>query len=165
MVAAESLGKIVRLPRLDGGWKEVAACTGPASYARSGFAYGWTKSDGPHDDCGDVGREASVGFSVLEYMDGDGEVDRRVGAGDVAEVCMNPGTEPGLTCSGGGRVVSGLAKLDTVLARPRVKTSPGREGRDEDAVDAACGSALDASQANQLVARKDDAKQAHRKAA
>jgi hypothetical protein len=88
----------------------------------------------------------SVGLNVPEYMDGDGEVGR-IRTGDVMEVCAIPGAEPGLTCSGGGWDVSGLAKLDTVLARLRVKTNPGREGRDVYVVDtAACGRALDASQ-------------------
>jgi hypothetical protein len=36
----ESLGITMCLPRLDVGRKEVAVCTKPASYAKSGFAYG-----------------------------------------------------------------------------------------------------------------------------
>ena len=87
----------------------------------------------------------SVGLKVLEYTDGDGEC-CRVETGDVA-LWVGPGTGPGLTCEGGGCDVSGLAKLDTVLARPRVKINPGREGRDEDVVvTAACESVLDTDQ-------------------
>jgi hypothetical protein len=87
----------------------------------------------------------SVGLKVLEYTDGDGE-SCRVDTGDVA-VCVHPGTEPGLTSGGGGCDVSGLAKLDTVLARPRVKINPGREGRDEDIVATTdCEGVLDTNQ-------------------
>jgi hypothetical protein len=83
-----------------------------------------------------------VGLNVPEYMDGDGEVGR-VRTGDVGETCVIPRAEPGLTGGGGGWGVTGLAKLDTVLARLRVKINPGREGRDVDVVDtAACGRGL-----------------------
>jgi hypothetical protein len=160
MVAAESLGTTCLL-RLECGRKEVAVCTGPVSYAKSGFAYGWKKSAVPRNDSGDVGREASVvsvGLNVPEYMDGDGE-DGRVRTGDVGEACVTPRTEPGLTCGGGGWGVSGLAKLDTVLARLRVKINPGREGRDVDVVDtAACGRGLDAISND---ARKVNVEHAH----
>jgi hypothetical protein len=123
----------MRLPRLDGGRKEVAVCTRPPSYAKSGFAYGWTKSERPRNDRGDVGREASVtsvGLNVLEYIDGSGDIDR-VGTGEVAEAYEEPAIEPGLTGGGGGIVVSVITVCDTVLERPREK-SPAREGREED---------------------------------
>jgi len=89
----------------------------------------------------------SVGLNVLEYVDGAGEVDR-VGTGGVME---ETGKRPGLTCDGGGADVSGATGLDTVLARPREKTNPGRDGRDDEGVAgnaegggiAACGRALD----------------------
>jgi hypothetical protein len=136
----------MRLPRLDDGRKEVAVRTKPASYAKSGFAYGWTKSGRPRNERGDVGREASVtsvGLNVLEYIDGSGDVDR-VGTGEVVEAYVEPLTEPGLTGGGGRMEVSGVAVWDTVLERPREK-SPGREGReDEEVADTvACGCALD----------------------
>jgi hypothetical protein len=87
----------------------------------------------------------SVGLKVLEYTDEDGEA-CRAETGDVG-VCVHPGTEPGLTGSGGGYDGFGLAKLDIVLARARVKINPGREGRDEDVVaTAACESGLDTDQ-------------------
>lgn len=70
----------------------------------------------------------SVGVNVLEYVDGAGEVDR-IGTGGVME---ETGTRPGLTCDGGRANVSGAIGLDTVLARPREKTIPGRDGRDDD---------------------------------
>lgn len=123
----------------------------PVSHTKSGFAYGWTYSGRPRNDKGDVGRDASVtsdGLSVLEYIDGSGDVDR-VGTGDVVEAYDEPIIEPGLRGGGGGAEVSGAGVCDTVLERPREKIS-GREGRDEDvaeeqddAVD--CGCALDAS--------------------
>ncbi len=87
----------------------------------------------PRNDSGDVGRDASVTsvrLSVLEYMDGSGDVDR-VGTGDVVEAYDEPRTEPGLRGGGGGIEVSGTGVCDSVLERPREK-SPGREGRDKD---------------------------------
>lgn len=143
----------MRLPRLDGGRKEGAVCTRPPSYAKSGFAYGWTKSERPRNDRGDVGREASVtsvGLNVLEYIDGSGDIDR-VGTGEVAEAYVEPTTEFGLTGGGGGIVVSGIV-CDTVLERAREK-SPGREGREEEDVageadSVGCGCALNAISEN-----------------
>jgi hypothetical protein len=73
----------------------------------------------------------STGLIVLEYMDGSGEVDR-VGAGEAAEVRVEPTTELGLRGGGGGIEVSGVAVCDTVLERPREKISPGRDGREEE---------------------------------
>ena len=122
----------MHLPRLDDGWKEVVVCTGPASYAKSGFAYGWTKSGRPRNDRGDVGRDVSVtsvGLNVLEYIDGSGDVDR-VGPGEVAEAYVEP--DLGLKGGSGGTEVSVVAVCDTVLERPREKISPGRDGREED---------------------------------
>jgi len=123
-----------RLLKADPGRKEVAVCTtGPASNASSGFAYGWTKSEGPPNDSGDVDREGpvvSVPLNVLEYVDGAGEVDR-VGTSGVTE---ETGMRRGLTCDGGGADVSGGTGLDNVLARPREKTIPGRDGRDDEDV-------------------------------
>lgn len=132
----------MRLPRLDDGRKEVLVCTGPASYAKSGFAYGWTKSGRPRNERGDVGRDASVasvGLNMLEYIDGSGDVDR-VGPGEVADAYVEP--ELGLRGGGGGRgrgiEVSGVAVCDTVRERPR-ENSPGRDGREEDGgVDCDC---------------------------
>lgn len=40
-------------------------------------------------------------------------------------------TRRGLTCGGVG-AVSGAMGLDTVLARPREKTNPGLNGRDDE---------------------------------
>jgi len=144
-VAIESLGTNMRLPRLDAGGKEVVVCTGPASYAKSGFAYGWTKSGRPRNDRGDDDRDASVtsvGLNVLEYIDGSGDVER-VGAGEAAEANVEPTTEPGLRGGGWGIMVSGVAVCDMVLERPREKISPGREGREEDVAGiVVCGCAL-----------------------
>ena len=111
----------------------MAVFTRPASYAKSGFAYGWTYSGRPRNDRGDVGRDASVtsvGLKVLEYIDGSGDVDR-VGTGDVVEANDEPRSEPGLRGGGGGTGVSGTGVCDTVLERPREKIN-GREGRNED---------------------------------
>jgi hypothetical protein len=141
------------LPRLDGGRQELAVFTRPASYAKSGLAYGWTYSGRPRNDRGDVGRDASVtsdGLSVLEYIDGSGDVDR-VGTGDVGDAYDEPRTEVGLRGGGGGTEVSGTGVCDTVLERPRVKID-GREGRNEEVAEeedeeedaVACGCALDA---------------------
>ena len=125
--------------------------TRPASYAKSGFAYGWTNSGRPRSDKGDVGRDASVtsiGLCVLEYIDESGDVDR-VGTGDVVEAYDDPRTELGLR-GGGGTEVSWMGVCDTVLERPREKMN-GREGRVEDVADeeedvdaVACDCALDA---------------------
>lgn len=144
---------MVCLPRLDVGRKEVAVRTGPASYAKSGFAYGWTKSGRPSNDRGDVDRETSVtsvGLNMLEYTDGAGDVDLG-GTDDVAEVYMEPNTALGLTGGGGGMEVSELAVCDTVLERPREKIRPGREGREEDVASeaadtVACGCVLDTNE-------------------
>lgn len=131
--------------------------TRPASYAKSGFAYGWTNSGRPRNDRGDVGRDASVtsvGLNV-EYIDGLGDVDR-VGTGDVAEGYDEPRAEPGLSGGGGGTEVSGTGVCDTVLERPREKIN-GREGRNEEVAEdeeedeedaVACGCALDAISEN-----------------
>ena len=70
----------------------------------------------------------SVGLNVLEYADGTGEVDR-VGTGGVKE---EAGMRRGLAWDGGGADVSCATGLETVLARPREKTSPGRGGRDDE---------------------------------
>jgi hypothetical protein len=137
----------------------VAVFTRPASYAKSGLAYGWTNSGRPRNDRGDVGRDASVtsvGLSVLEYIDGSGDVDR-VGTGDVVEEYDEPRTELGLRGGGGGTEVSGTGVCDTVLERPREKIN-GREGRDEDVAEeevedaVACDCALDAI--SEIVAPK-----------
>jgi hypothetical protein len=106
--------------------------TRPASYAKSGFAYGWTNSARPRSDKGEVGRDASVtsvGLSVLEYIDGSGDVDRVTG--DAVEAYDEPTTELGLRGGGGGTEVSWTGVCDTVLDRPREKIN-GREGRNED---------------------------------
>lgn len=128
----------------------MAVLTRPASYAKSGFAYGWANSGRPRSDKGDVGRDGSVtsvGLSVLEYIDGSGDVDR-VGTGDVVDAYDGPRTEPGLRGGGGGTEVSGTGVCDTVLERPRKIN--GREGRNEDAAEdeedeaVACDCPLDA---------------------
>ena len=133
----------------------MAVFTRPASYAKSGFAYGWTNSARPRNDKGEFGRDASVtsvGLSVLEYIDGSGDVDR-VGAGDVVEAYDEPRTEPGLRGGGGGTEVSWTGVCDTVLDRPREKIN-GRGGRNEDVAEeeeddaVACGCPLDAISEN-----------------
>ncbi len=148
----------MRLPRPDGGRKEVAVFTRPASYAKSGFAYGWTKSGRPRNDKGDVGRDASVtsvGLSTLEYIDESGDADR-VGTGDVVEAYDEPRTEAGLRGGGGWIEVSGTGVCDTVRERPREKR-PGRGGRKEDVAGeeeevVACGCALDPN--SEIFSRK-----------
>ena len=83
---------------------------------------------------------------MLEYVDGTGEVDR-VGTGGVTAM------RRGLARIDEG-AVSGATGLDTVLARPREKTSPGFDGRDDEDVIgnaegggiAGCGRALNTHQ-------------------